>query len=58
MSHTAFTYHLIFGTYRRHQTIPIEHERELYKFIYDFYVKRGIKIRRIGGYAGPYTYFM
>lgn len=49
MSHTAFTYHLIFGTYRRHQTIPIEHERELYKFIYDFSVKRGIKIRRIGG---------
>lgn len=49
MSHTALTYHLIFGTYRRCHTIPIEHERELYQFIYDFSNKRGIKIWRIGG---------
>ena len=49
MSHIAFTYHLIFGTYRRMQTIPIEHERELYKFLYNFSVRRDVKIWRIGG---------
>lgn len=49
MSHTALTYHLIFGTYRRIGVIDISHERELYKFIYDFSTARGIVIRRIGG---------
>ncbi len=49
MSHTALTYHLVFGTYRRLSVIVPNHERELYKFIYTFATNRGIKIRRIGG---------
>ncbi len=49
MSHTALTYHLIFGTYRRKKVIVIDHERELYKFIFDFAGNRGVKVRRIGG---------
>lgn len=49
MSHTSLTYHLIFGTYRRMNVINIDHERELYKFMYDFSMKRGVKVWRIGG---------
>lgn len=49
MSHTALTYHLVFGTYRREHVIDMTHERELYKFIFDFSEDRGIYIRRIGG---------
>ncbi len=49
MSHVAVTYHIVFGTHSRRQTIPIAHERELYKFIYDLSNKRDILIRRIGG---------
>ncbi len=48
MSHIAITYHFVFCTYLRKKVINIEHERELYKFIYEFSEKRGIKIRRIG----------
>lgn len=43
------TYHLVFGTYRRVHSIDASHERELYKFIYNFSTDRGIYIRRIGG---------
>ncbi len=49
MSHTVFTYHIVFGTYLRKRVIDINHERELYKYIYDFSTSKGIKIRRIGG---------
>ena len=49
MSHTSFTYHLIFGTYLRQRVIHEDHERELYKFMYDFATKRGAKVWRIGG---------
>ena len=49
MSHTSFTYHLIFGTYRRRAVIVHDHEKELYKFIHDFSKERGVKMRRIGG---------
>lgn len=49
MSHTAFTYHLIFGTYRRLAVIDQDHEKELYKFIYRLSTERGVLIRRIGG---------
>lgn len=49
MSHTALTYHLIFGTYRRLNAIDTDHERELYKYIYDFSMHRDVYIRRIGG---------
>ena len=49
MSHISFTYHLVFGTFRRLPVIDISHERELYKFIYDFAMSREVKIWRIGG---------
>ena len=49
MSHTSLTYHVIFGTYRRMPVINIAHEKELYKYIFDFSVARGVKVRRIGG---------
>lgn len=49
MSHISLTYHLVFSTYRRQQTIHVAHERELYKFIHDFSVGRGVKVWRIGG---------
>ncbi len=49
MSHTSFTYHLVFGTWRRQNVIDIQHERELYKFMYDFCTQRDVLVRRIGG---------
>lgn len=49
MSHTAFTYHLVFGTYRRRPVINTEQERELYKYMYDFAMSRNAKVWRIGG---------
>ncbi len=42
MSYTALTYHIIFGTYRRMRVINSEHERELYKFIYDFSDRKSV----------------
>lgn len=49
MSHTALTYHLVFGTHKRMPTIVFDHERELYKFMFDFATARGVKVWRIGG---------
>lgn len=49
MSHTVLSYHIVFGTYRRMQTIFEDHEKELYKFIYTYSRNRGVFIRRIGG---------
>ena len=49
MSHLSLTYHLVFATWSRYSTINIAHERELYKFIYDFATQRGAKVWRIGG---------
>lgn len=49
MSHTSLTYHLVFGTFNREKVIDMDHERELYKFIYDFSTHREIYIRRIRG---------
>ena len=49
MSYISFTYHLVFSTYCRRETIDIAHERELYKYIYDFSTARGVTVRRIGG---------
>ena len=34
MSYTASYYHIVFRTYRSEQTIAIEHNRELYAYIY------------------------
>lgn len=49
MSYTALTYHIVFGTYRRKNVININHERELYKYMYDFATERQVLVRRIGG---------
>lgn len=49
MSYTSLTYHLIFGTKKRVGSIDADHERELYKYIFDFATARGAKIFRIGG---------
>ncbi len=34
MSYTTSYYHIVFRTYRSEPTIPFEHERELYAYIY------------------------
>ncbi|MDD6888855.1 MAG: IS200/IS605 family transposase [Bacteroidales bacterium] len=49
MSHIALTYHIVISTYQRQYVISENHERELYKFIYDFASERGAFVRRIGG---------
>lgn len=49
MSHIALTYHIVFGTYRRQNVITESHEKELYKYIFDFAKERGVFIWRIGG---------
>lgn len=49
MSHISLTYHLVFGTYRRMAAIDESHEKELYKFMYDYSVRRGAFVWRIGG---------
>lgn len=49
MSHIAFTYHLVFSTFKRERVIHECYERLLYKFIYNFAVARSVFIRRIGG---------
>lgn len=49
MSHIALTYHIVIGTYHREYVISEDHEKELYKYIFDFAGKRGVFIRRIGG---------
>lgn len=50
MSHIALTYHIVIGTYHREYVISEDHEKELYKYIFDFTGKRDVLfIRRIGG---------
>ncbi|MBD5254219.1 MAG: IS200/IS605 family transposase [Barnesiella sp.] len=53
MSHIRLTYHLVFSPWRRERVIDEAHERELYMFIYNFAVKRGVKVWRIGGMSDP-----
>ncbi|MBD5192977.1 MAG: IS200/IS605 family transposase [Bacteroidales bacterium] len=49
MSHTALTYHIVLGTYKRMRVIVTNEERFLYRFIYEFLTKRDVVVRRIGG---------
>lgn len=49
MSHVALTYHIVIGTYKRKPVIEQNHEKELYKYMYDFLTKRKVFVRRIGG---------
>lgn len=49
MSHTALTYHIVIGTYKRQRVIIEQYETRLYRFIYDYLKKREVRVRRIGG---------
>ena len=49
MSFTKSVYHIVFGTKHRNPTIDIEHERKLYKILYDLMKKYGAHVYRIGG---------
>ena len=49
MSFTRFSYHLVFSTQNRQNTISIEGERFLYKILYDIMKNEGAYVYRIGG---------
>ena len=49
MSYTQSFYHIVFRTYRSEQTIPIEHDRELYAYIYSISRNLNCQTYRIGG---------
>ena len=49
MSYTTSYYHIVFRTYRSEQTIPIEHERELYAYIHGIVKNLEGQTYRIGG---------
>ena len=49
MSYTTSYYHIVFRTYRSEKTIPIEHDRELYAYIYGIAKNLRCQIYRIGG---------
>ena len=49
MSYTTSYYHIVFRTYRSEKTIPFEHDRELYAYIYGIAKNLHCQIYRIGG---------
>lgn len=49
MSYTQSYYHIVFSTYRRQPTILLEHDRELYAYIYGIATNLGSHVFRIGG---------
>lgn len=49
MSYTESFYHIVFRTYRSEKTIPVEHERELYAYIYGIARNIHCQTYRIGG---------
>ncbi len=49
MSYTTSYYHIVFRTYRSEPTIPFEHERELYAYIYGIAKNLRCQTYRIGG---------
>lgn len=49
MSFSRFTYHIVFATHQRENTIPIEHERELYAIIHHITKKNKGHLYRING---------
>lgn len=49
MSYTTSYYHIVLRTYRSEKTIPTEHERKLYAYIYGIAKNRRCQIYRIGG---------
>lgn len=49
MSYTTSYYHIVFRTYRSEPTIPVEHERDLYAYLYGITKNLGCQTYRIGG---------
>ena len=49
MSYTASYYHIVFRTYRSEQTIAIEHDRELFAYIYGIVKNLDGQTYRVGG---------
>lgn len=49
MSYTTSYYHIVFRTYRSERTIPEDHERELYAYIYGIAKNLRCQTYRIGG---------
>ena len=49
MSYTTSNFHIVFRTYRSERTIPIEHEKELYAYIYGIAKNLHCQTYRIGG---------
>ena len=49
MSYTTSYYHIVFRTYRSEPTIPTDHERELYAYIYGIAKNLSCQTYRIGG---------
>ncbi len=49
MSYTTSYYHIVFRTYRSEPTIYIEHEKELYAYIYGIAKNLHCQTYRIGG---------
>lgn len=49
MSYTTSYYHIVFRTYQSEKTIPEEHERELYAYIYGIAKNLRCQTYRIGG---------
>jgi REP element-mobilizing transposase RayT len=49
MSYTQSFYHIVFRTYHSEPTIPIEHDRELYAYIYGIARNLNCQTYRIGG---------
>ena len=49
MSYTKSHYHIVFRTYKSEQTIPEEHERELYAYIFGIARNLNCQTYRIGG---------
>ncbi len=49
MSFTRLTYHIIIGTKSRQQTIPVEHEKEVYALLLSLIQRHNGYVHRIGG---------
>jgi len=49
MSYTTSYYHIVFRTYRSERTIPEDHERELYAYLYGIAKNLRCQTYRIGG---------
>jgi putative transposase len=49
MSYTQLLYHIVFRTKKSENTIPEQHERELYAYIMGIINKKKSKLYRLGG---------